>query len=592
MTVSRDPDVVWTLRRGLCAGTIAALTAAGAFAATATAQVQLVPTPGADSGTQQQQPEAPTLSAPEGIAVESLDSVDAESVGALSGADALSPDLWQGLNRASIAALIDGLPSRIYYPAARDLARRLLLSAASIPPPDGDPPISVLRARVAALARLGFAADAAGLAASGSGALTGMDGKRVLAEAQLSALDLPGACGTAAGVGPGAADTFWDKLLAFCQAVAGQGEIASLSAQTLLDLGEEDDLYFSLLDSLALGLGAETDGMTAGGPLHYAMLAVTEAPVPEDTDDSLILSLAAQRGDDLGLAEQAALRGLISAEILAERYEAERFRDSAFDTPLEVLDRISRPAARALIHQVLPRWDLPALKAEAIAAAIRISREDGVLLATAPIFAEQTRAIPATSDLVWFAEDAASLFYATGDIDRARQWHGLLRSAADTDAQAAAGDARLWHLAVLSGESGGALGRSRRGWAAAIEAADDRGAGRSSYLLGLVDAAVGGNTMSSDADLRAAAMAAPAELGTGSSALTLHLLARAALADRLGEAGALSLAALAAAPPGDIAPQSVIAVVRTLQSVGLEGTARRLALESAFLTAQPTPQSQ
>lgn len=561
------------------------------LAAPAAAQVQLFP-PVETDGSVDTTPAPAVPVAPEGMSVESLDSVDAEAVGAVVDPDAALPaQMWTGLSRGSVVALIDGLPAAVDYPAARSLARRLLLTAASLPPADSQSPVSVLRARVAALARMGFSADAATLAQTGADALRDPAGQTALARAQLAAYDLPGACGTAGGVDAGAAASFWAKLLAFCQAVAGQKDQASLAAQTLLDTGEDDPLYFSLMDSITLGLSPEVGGMTARGPMHYAMLRYADAPVPADVRDPNVALLAAQRGDDLAAAESASLRGILPPGDLADKYLAETFKESALDKPLEVLDRVSPAGGRALLYQVLMRWEIPALKAEAVATALARASADGVGLAVAPVFAGPALEIPPSADLLWFAEDAARLFYRTGHVDRARAWHALLRNASLADAAAAEADARLWHLAMLTGETGTALGRSRQGWeAAVVNGARDADAGRTylDFLKALVAAATGAEALAGDAGLRASAMAAKPERATGAPALTLAMLDRAAAAGRSGETIALGVAALASAPAADLAPATVAAVVRALAAVGLERDARRLAVEAAVL-AEPEP---
>jgi hypothetical protein len=564
----------------------------------ARAQVQLFPS--LQGGTQNQpnsqnpdQPSAnPEPTAPSGMAVETLGAVDTEAVGALpDSVAALPPDLWSGLSRNTIAALINGLNGNGDYPVARGLAKRLLLSAAALPPQDSGTQVSVLKARIEALARLGFAGDAGMLARAGADALRDPDGLAAVARAQLAAYDLPEACSTASNAVAQSNDVFWQKLIAFCQAVAGQKDQASLAAQTLFDTGVKDPVYFTLMDSITLGLTPELKALTPEGAMHYAMLRFSGAPVPFGSTDPLITQLAVQQASDLDVAESAARRGLLSSEALADKYLSEAFKSAALDAPLEALDKISPAAGRALLYQVLLKWEIPALRAEAVSVALTRARSDGLLIAIAPVFATPAMTIPPSNDLLWFAEDAARLFYMTGHTDRARQWHALLRSHATTNADSAASNARLWHLAMLSGETGQALGQSRRDWdRAIIDGAEDPDAGRAHLetLKALVQAATGGEPLASEADLRADAMAAHPETGIGAAALPLHLLTRAAEARRMGEVVALSIAVLSTGPAQDLNPSTPIAVVRALTTVGLQRDARQLALETAVLSA-PSP---
>ncbi|MDF1749792.1 MAG: hypothetical protein P1V34_13055 [Alphaproteobacteria bacterium] len=539
---------------------------------------------------QSQTSQPPT--APSGMDVETLGSVDAEAVGALpDSVTALPPDMWNGLSRGSIAALINGLSGKGDYPIARDLVRRLLLSAAALPPQDSGPDVSVLRARIEALARLGFSSDAEMLARAGSDALRGPDGLTTLAQAQLAAYDLPEACGTAANAATQSQDVYWQKLIAFCQAVAGQKDQASLAAQTLLDTGVKDPVYFTLMDSITLDLPPELKGLTPEGALDYALLRYSDAPIPAGSTDPLITQLSVQKDSNLTLAEDAARRGLLSPETLANKYLAETFKPSALDAPLEVLDKLSPAEGRALLYQVLLKWEIPALRAEAVSVAMARARSDGLLIAAAPVFATPAMTIPPSNDLLWFAEDAARLFYLTGHIDRARQWHALLRSHATTNADSAASNARLWHLAMLTGETGQALGQSRWEWDEAIIAGaenPDDGRAYLETLKALVQAATGGEPLATDVELRADAMTAQPETGIGAAALPLHLLSRAAEAKRIGEVVALSIAILSTGPAQKLNPSTPVAAVRALSAVGLHREARQLALETAVLSA-PSP---
>ena len=344
------------------------------------------------------------------------------------------------------------------------------------------------------------------------------------------------------------------------------------------------------MESITLGLSPEVRG-TAAGALHYALLRTAQAPAPADAKDPLIARLAAAQTGDLDAAEAAAQRGQLEPEALAEKYLAERFKDKALTAPLDVLDRISPPAARALLYQALRRDESPALKAKMVSVALARARADGMLLAVAPIFSGPAETIPPSAALSWFATDAARLFYVTGAVTRARAWHQVLRAAAPADAAAAAGDARLWHLAMLSGETGTALDRARGGWDRAIRdgAADPAAAvAYLSMLNALIAAATGADPPSSDAAIRAQAMAAPAEKETGAGALTLQLMSRAAAKRRVGETAALAVAALSAAPPRELSASTVSAAVRALWAAGLPKDARRVAIEAAVSNA-PAP---
>lgn len=68
------------------------------------------------------------------VSVQTLESVDADSVGTLDDAEGgLGIDMWNGTGRALVGRLIALLPRRMSSPAMRDLMRRLLLTRAEAP---------------------------------------------------------------------------------------------------------------------------------------------------------------------------------------------------------------------------------------------------------------------------------------------------------------------------------------------------------------------------------------------------------------------------------------------------------------------------
>lgn len=558
---------------------------------TAQAQLQLIPGATPPPPPANTPPTSPSQT-PTDVAVESLDNIDVEAIGALPiGTKALPPDLWKGLSRGSVAALIDAMPGNWSIPAARSLAERVLLSPATMPPAEADIETGViLSARISALLRVGAVTQAAELALVGQDILAGSDAQSILTHTKLSTFDVVGACKDAGRFAPDSADIFWQKLLIFCQAVAGQKDGATLGATTLLDLGVEDPVFFALIEDIGLGLTADLRDLSPEGPLHYAMLRFAGARLATEPQDAAIAALAVEQDDDANRAEMALAKGLVSFAIVAEKYRATRFKASALENPIGVvtLDRLSFPARRALLFQAIAGYESPALKAEAIAAALEQSKTDGRLAVAAMMFVDQARAIPPSGDLLWFAEDAARLFYLTGDVERGAAWHALIRAAGATDQNAAAADSRLWHLAVLSGQSGPALTRSRSGWEAAIGDGLEAPALRIAALTALVEAAMGTSPVGSDWQARQAAMMLSSSVSDapGAAPLLLQRLTEASLAGHIGETVTLSLAALAPLEADDLDIATVTLVVAALRRVGLETDARRLALEAAVLSEQ------
>ncbi|MEX2296652.1 MAG: hypothetical protein WD715_04520, partial [Dongiaceae bacterium] len=159
--------------------------------------------------------------APEGITVNTLDDTPSDYGGTLEPSDGgFGYEMWQGTDRAVVEQLLPQMPIRPLSPAMRDLARRLLLSAAAPPPGRANADLMAIRAE--RLRRLGNAADiAAFLALMNSGNFNAES-----ARLQVDALLLDGrrdeACtAVRSHIAAFDADLYLQKAFAFCQMVDG-----------------------------------------------------------------------------------------------------------------------------------------------------------------------------------------------------------------------------------------------------------------------------------------------------------------------------------------------------------------------------------
>lgn len=232
------------------------------------------------------------------VDTDELATVGIDTAGALTTANgALPVDMWRDTPRSLVDALLPRLPAGTPSPATVRLMRRLLLTGAAAPRGEAEPG-RLLDERARMLWRMGDTEEllkliAAVPADSRSEQLWQLD-----TEAQLLAGNTSGACQTAASRTDVDPDIFWQKMLGFCQALAGDADGASLTLALLVERGAETQPYKALLEALING---RTTGpkIADPDPLDLAMLrAIGLAPAMEAAagDDLPILVAIAQAG--------------------------------------------------------------------------------------------------------------------------------------------------------------------------------------------------------------------------------------------------------------------------------------------------------
>ncbi|XKH33624.1 hypothetical protein ACIU1J_07810 [Azospirillum doebereinerae] len=176
----------------------------------------------------------PTVPPPAVIRGEALGPPDPDGAGLLDGVQGLGGDPWRGIGRAELLPLIAALPVNAPSPAAKALARRLLLSAGS-PAVQADEPPPARRfgaLRIEKLARLGDPRGAADLAARLPGVLAADEAAaRALTDSELLAGSID--CGKAQERGRGFDDLYWRKLELFCRVRTGDRAGAELTLALL-----------------------------------------------------------------------------------------------------------------------------------------------------------------------------------------------------------------------------------------------------------------------------------------------------------------------------------------------------------------------
>ncbi|MET0274637.1 MAG: hypothetical protein ABW360_16750 [Phenylobacterium sp.] len=181
-------------------------------------------------------------------------------------ATGLPPNLWRGASAATARTVLPLLASKPLSPAAAALARRVLATGA--PGPEGAEP-ALVGARAAALLAAGDAKAAADVLERAPGLDRNAEVSRAAAETALLTGDDARACAVAEALTVGREETYWLRLRAYCQAIAGQ----EAQAQLTFDLAQaqaRDAVYGRLMTAKLAGSGNPGAASLRNG-LDYAL---------------------------------------------------------------------------------------------------------------------------------------------------------------------------------------------------------------------------------------------------------------------------------------------------------------------------------
>lgn len=524
---------------------------------------------------------------PTPVESQELQQLDAWGVSGVSRADgALSPDLWNRSDPAFLATVFDRLPATYESPAARSLARRVLLSGGDAPRGDAQ---AAARKRFEALGRMGAADELALLATGASGALADPVIAQYAAQAELARGRRAEACarGRSAELGE-TPPPFLLRLRAFCAAAGGDRAAADLALEFARSTGAADAWYTAAVAAVGGAPPARPPQARYDNSLSTQLsLAARFQPGPNALNDSSALALAAlARADNAPQplrAQAAALafqRGALGA---AETRTILSATPAELSSAVPHLVTALRGVAAARAAPAAPlAGGAPGAAADAsfgvaaaIAGALRAAATPADFAATATFFKDEIAALTTAPD------HAATLLFiraaiVSGDVQLAQR---LLTSARQAGVeQAALGplDAALTALAGPQGEQGLVALQRRIDAAGAAQA---RAASRDVAILAALGAPLDGAVLSH-------LLAHPPQ--GGARAETGAMLALAAAVERgaRGEAALLAVAAAGQAGPGRLDTESLERIIRALRGVRLDEDARRIAME-AILAGAP-----
>ena len=573
------------------------------FAQTGSAQpqgspVRLLPPADARPGEIQESEKPPateTEDAPpsdtDGVTATALSDLDTAAVGLIDPAEGgLGISIWRGSKRSLIEKLLSRLPARTRSVAVRDLAVRLLATRAEAPRGASSGP-DLLTSRVSRMVELGEVDAASRLANQISVERTDEALARNAVEALFLQNDNAGACQRVRDFARRSLDPYWQRALAFCLLLSGDGARADIIVDILSERGEEGmELFSELIETLNGGEPAAVESLPDPAGLDLAMMRAANIRLPADVLSSdrpaVLRTVVASPNADLDLrlvaGERAFLYGAIDADALNELYAAVRWKETERDDPVSTARSAWGPRGRALLLRAAAAGESPSIQALILSRAFGLAREKGghdiVRGASAPTL----KSIPPGPALAWFAPEAVSTLLATGHVEEAGAWLGLADGDSETGPQTGGTIARLWALDLLATPRIGETEvdeQALREWRRAAFA-DDPEAGRGAAVLALslfeaMGVAAGPGRWS------ALLAEGPPTRVPAPNVAWARALDEASSAGRVGETVLIALLGLAGSDSDRPGAAAVRRAIESLRRIGLEAEAKALALETA-----------
>jgi hypothetical protein len=527
-----------------------------------------------------------------------IGNIDPESIGLMSKAEGdLGADIWKSTPRVLVVKLFQSLNLPTLSKTLNNLAKRLLLTTASVPEGAADTGQSLTSMRVEKLLMVGDAADAWKLAMMAKSEQIDEITLRMVAEAALISPQRDDVCAKLPEIVTNHNGVEWQKLMLVCQLRANDTKAAQLTLDLLHAQNVKDEIFFFVAEKNILGGNKQLPRqLTPLKPLTLALLRQTDLPLPGEVyvhpDAALIVELLSARAREdvarIGLAERAAERGLISASDLAAVYRGTTF------TPESIANAMNSPESGPRLHALLYQAALlEKTTPPRINAAIKYMQvvTPGLLnTAGAQILDEMIGNLTPGNEFNASSGTIAHIYVLAGKNEAALEWIKHAKHAAIGMPSVAAELNSFWPLAVLSGlESDGDYATDLGKWLDAYlkdtDGKNDAHARRdqASSILLLLDA--DGFAVSSET--WAKVMDVPAnDRRAMPPALFFERLKSASTSPRKGET--IMLALDLAGNGNDVPVLSAVEIVRALRLSGLTADAAILARETANIILTPS----
>jgi hypothetical protein len=551
---------------------------------------------------------APIAQTPLGFEGQALSALDPWSVGAISRAQGgLPANMWAQSEPSVLALVFQRLPTVYESPAARDLARRVLLSGGDAP--RGDSTVAA-RGRFQALGKMG-AADDLGIMAAGLGGDGGGGDPEIAqyaAQAELSRGRRPQACGRERLVQTEAPTPFMLRLRAFCAAAGGDRAAADLALELAQSSGAGDAWYSAATAAAGGAPGARPPAARYDTSLNVQLslagnLTPGRLPLADSSTLALVGLARAENAPQPIRAQAAALafrRGVLSAREARTILRATPAETTSGLPPLvDALRRIDAAIAAGEEQARAQAASLAAAQAAAqsgaepppVVAPTGVSAELQIAATIADMLRQASDAADFAAVAAFFKEEidtlntapdpAAALLLAraavvSGDLRLAQR---LVDGIAEAGVEAAA-------LAPLQAALGAYRGPRGNGAQFAVARRIDSGGASMARAAARDVVILSALGFELDGAAQAFLMANPPQGGVRADAGVMAILRAAVERRSLGEALLLIVVA-SENGPALLDAESLAQLIGSLRALGFEEEARRFAVE-ALLAGQPS----
>ncbi|MEW5704772.1 MAG: hypothetical protein AB1781_09355 [Pseudomonadota bacterium] len=534
--------------------------------------------------------ETETLAVP--VDVTPLEMVDPNSVGLLDdAAGGFGVGMWEGTDRKLVEQLLPKLPAAAPSRVLRSLQRRLLLSMATAPG-DGVLQANLLPLRFERLAAMGETEAVLALAQIVPAAALDESMAIVIVESLFLVGQTETACQEVRNRIRDYPGAHWQRMLVFCESLAGETEAVELGLALLGEMPEKTKpVFFQLIGAILGREDVAIASLPEPSPLEVVMIAAAKREVPPDagtaTHAASLRLLAGNGNAPMALRQVAGERaeaiGSLATEDLAALYGAVSFPAEAIAAAGDAA--MQDPSSRALLYQAARAASSPEIKARLLERAWQaasVADPTGALYGTSVrINLPVLDSLTPTPELAWFAAAAGQALLLGGRWEEAATWLDLARREAFATAAAEKARDRLSPYVQLAGQAEGMSLEADRldAWLAG-RPEGAAGKAEAARLFGLLTAM--GETVSG-AEWAQLVDEAPQTTAVVPSAAIRHGLAEASAAGRLGETVLLTLLSLGERGPAAASAVTLEAAVLALRAVGLDRDARALALEASLL---------
>jgi hypothetical protein len=564
--------------------------------------IEAAPLPGTDEAqpaaeTQAPAPESPpvpqrarlTVRGP-AIEVGALGRVEGPVAGLLDDTNGgLGAAMWQGMDRATAIAMLQGIVAATPSEAQRLLVRKLLLTAA--PPPAGASEESFNALRLTKLIAAGLVDDAADLALKISAPNT-----PEIVRAQAEALILAGReemCGDTTKRRLESAEPFWAELRAYCYAAAGDMAAFELTRSVIDEQGIVDPAFLVLLDGIVAGKGTAPEIIRLPDALQLQMLQKLKLPIPPEIESALGLSgslaVAAsaqtQGTARIAAAEKVMRAGALPTPLLSQILDTYTFTAQALDGAPAIARNEPLMSALARLHAALKIPGTADTRAELIYTAFEIGQREGVLGPVALLFSDDAAAIFPPRDWSNWSELMVRGLLLAGQADAAARWNAILNP--DDPATADLRERLQVTLALAAPfvtedtATQSALAAMAMRSVSLEPLPSPALLSQAALVFGLFDALE--KPMPQEAKDAIGPLMQEMPPGRRTAPALMQRVDRATTAGRRGELVLSTVAALGIQGVRDLAPDEIVRLVRALRMAGIRDAADALAMEAMLL---------